>query len=404
MFDPSYFVLFGALVSIAVALLYCWRPYMSAAKASDSKPQPEEGSAVPVSVIVLAQSDDDSLFRTLDAMLAQDYPDFEVIVVVDGSAEHAELLSEQFALHESVSDSPPAESSHNVYFTYIQPGSHNLSRRKLALTIGIKAAKGDVVLLTQSNVTIPSEQWLSLMASPFNSPEGHGIDVALGVSRMDFNEFRGAGKWYRQFDSLLSDALWIGYAAMGMPYRGDGFNLAFRRSVFFANKGYASTVNLHSGDDDLFVHQIARSSNTRLVADAHALLTLHWGAASKRVWSLRKEQYSFTSRWLPKAPFVRSFLLMFLQWLVPGLCTLSAILAFGNPNPSLSVVLPAAAAVVVLTYWGFEIWAYRRLASAYGAVRLWWAVVPFWLWRPLADTLFRLDHRRSRKKNFTWVR
>lgn len=70
--------------------------------------------------------------------------------------------------------------------------------------------------------------------------------------------------------------------------------------------------------------------------------------------------------------------------------------------PSLAPL--AAAAAGLLWFWGMEIYHYRRLAPRMKSVRLWWGVVPFWLWKLVGDLIFRLDHHGSRIKNFTWQR
>lgn len=376
-----------AAVAALVAYLYGMRAYARAAVFGNPE-LPADGERMPkATVIVFNQNHEDMLLDTVAAIEAQDYPDFNIVVVCDGTAAHAETVADMMA-----------ERYDNVYVTFVQPGSHNLSRRKLATTIGVKAADGEVVVTTVANIRIPSTQWLRGLMAPFCGEQGRHIDVSLGLSRMDFSEMRGPFKWYRQFDAVLTNALWIGYAADGMPYRGDGYNLAFRRQVFFDHKGYAKTINLHNGDDDLFIHEIADGANTRVVAGEDTILETCWSDSANRVWSMRKERYSFTSRWLPHAPFVRSQVMMALQWLVPACAVAGALL--GLPG-----IYPACAALaVLLAFWGMEIYHYRRLASRLGAIRLWWAVVPFWLWRPLGDMSFRYDHRNSRKKNFTWQR
>lgn len=384
----AWLLLSGMSVAVIVTLLYGFKAYRKAWR-FDNPPVSADLSDCPkASVIVYALGgSEDVIMRAIEGIMRQDYPDYEVVVVCDGSMAQANYLSEAIATIYP-----------DVYVTFMQPGSHNLSRRKLATTIGVKAAKGDVVITTVANIEIPSERWLSTLMSPFCGEGGQHIDVVLGVSRMDFNELTGAGRWYRQFDSVISDALWIGYAAAGRPYRGDGYNLAFRRSVFFEHKGYARTINLHYGDDDLFISEIADGANTRVVVDDESILVTKWEEAANRVWAMRKARYNFTSRWLVRAPFVRAMTAKLMQWIVPGLAT--AALLTGLPN-----LLPAAVAVcLLLTFWGLEIAGYRRLAPRLKAIRLWWAVVPFWLWKSPADLVFRYRHYSSRKKNFTYQR
>lgn len=377
------------VILIAAGRLYGLRPYMRAASFENpAASEDDAGTTAPkVSVIVYCQNDDDVLDATLQRLFAQDYPDFEVVVVLDSNLEHADLLEERYR---DVYD--------NLYFTFVQPGSHNLSRRKLANTIGIKAAKGEVVLTTVANISIPSDRWLSEIMAPFAGREGRDIDVVLGVSRMDLNEMTGPRKWFRQFDDVLTNGLWIGYAASGRPYRGDGYNLAFRRSVFFDHKGYSKTIYLHNGDDDLFINEIAHGGNTRVVVSDDNIVTTGWGDSANRVWTLLKERYSFTARWLPRTPFFHSGLMSALQWAVP--CIAIAVALTGLP----SLVPLIAASLLTFIFWGVEIYHYRSLARRLGAVRLWWTVVPFWLVRPVANFIFNHEHRANRKKNYTWQR
>lgn len=377
-----------AVVGALIAYFYGLRPYIQAARFHNPQlPSDSDVFSPKASVVVYCQSDEDTLMSALEQLTRQDYPDYEIIVVCDAGVEYASYISERIS-----------DIYSNVYVTFVQPGSHNLGRHKLANTLGIKAAKGDVIITTVANITVPSDSWLSRLLAPFCGEQGKYIDVSLGLSKIDFNEMTGPLRWFRQFDSVLTNGLWIGYASVANPYRGDGYNLAFRRSVFFKHKGYAKSIYLHHGEDDLFIHEIANGANTRVVVDPESVIVTNWGQSANRVWSIRKSRYDFTARWLPRAPFFRSDSMMFLNWLVPASATVAACLSLHNLIPAI------IGCVTLLALWGAEIFHYRQLATRLGAVRLWWAVVPFWIGRPVANFLFKYDHLGTRKKNFTWVR
>lgn len=337
-----------------------------------------------VSVVVYSKTDEEVLAHCLEQIYAQEYPDFEVIVVCDGASSEAEYIEEKYkALYPQ------------LYVTFIPPGSHNLSRRKLALTLGMKAAKGDVVVTTVSNIEIPSVLWLATLCSPLSDPS---IVISLGYSHIKRGELHGPGRWYREFVSLMTDTQWIGYALGGSPYRGDGYNLAFRRQVFFAHKGYSQTIYLQAGDDDIFVNEIVEPDNFALAIDSHSMLSTVWGESANRVWSIRKEQYDFTSRWLPRGPFLRAGASSAMQWL--------AVLAYaGSVVTALPNIVPAiAGGVVLLLFWLAEIGAYRSAARRLNATRLWFAVPLFNLIRPVCNAWFKFVHRNAKIKNFTWQR
>lgn len=381
-----------ALLGVAIAgvlfmLLYSLRPLRRATRHED-QPMPDADAVKPkATVVIYCQSDEETLMNTLQAVCEQDYPDFDVVVVCDSGAEYASNISEIVEQRWS-----------NVYVTYLQPGSHNLSRLKLANTIGIKAAKGEVVLTTRANISIPSTGWLSGMMAPFCGPQGKYIDIALGLTHADFNELHGPGRCYRRFDSLLNDTLWAGYASMGHPYRGDGFNLALRRKAFFDNKGYANCMYLLYGEDDVYINQICTPLNTRLVASPHTILTVHWGESARRMWSLHKAFHNFTRRWLPNAPFLRAGSVSLMQWLVTAAAVAAALLGLPSVWPIV------AASVTVALLWTADMLSYRKVAKLFGVNAAWWAAPLLWLRRPIANAIFKLAHLGTYKKNFTWQR
>lgn len=376
---------------VVLAYFYGMKPYRDAYRMSIPGPIGENDRTPKASVLVYSKAEDEHLAATLEALSHQDYPDFEIIVICDGSWDQAEMLTERYSgLYD------------NVYFTFIQPGSHNLSRSKLTITIGVKASKGEIIVTTAANIGIPSERWLSRLMRPFCGEQGRHYDVSLGVSRLCIADMKGPGRWYRQFDELLSNALWVGYAAAHKPYRGDGYNLAFRKSVFYDHKGYAQSIYLHNGDDDIFIDEITNGSNTMVTVSDEDIIESIWkdsmSNSTNKVWEIRKERYSFTRRWLPRAPFVRSGLMDIMQWVIPTAAIAAAIISLPNLVPAI------ISAIILLTFWGLEIYMYRRLAKRFGMIRLWWGVVPFWMWRPIGNLLFRYEHHSARKKNYTWQR
>lgn len=386
-----------ALLVLLVAIaLWCWHPWTRTGNAGaayrgathDDK-EPEETSeevqmSLPrITVIVYTEDGVDEIEECVSKLMRQDYPDKEVVVVCRTTASSRELISGRLSAYD------------NVYVTFIPPTSHNLSERKLAITIGLKAASGDIVLTTAANIRPASDSWLSRMASHFVDPR---IEMVLGYSRMEFGEMRGPGRWYRQFDSVLTAGQWIGNALGGNPYRGDGYNLAFRRSTFFAHKGYARNIFLHYGDDDLFVHELATAENTAVEISPEAQVVTTWGEQCDRMWTLRKSRYQFTSRWLPARPFMMAAAVSWCNWLIPAVGVAMALVGW----PSWFAV--ACPALCWLTLQAFQIRNYRRMASALGAVKLWLAVPLFFLIHPVLNGCFKLSNRRLRKVNYTWQR
>ena len=162
----------------------------------------------PLSVILCARNEADNLRKILPAILEQDYPQFEVIVINDASTDETEdvlgYMEEKYP---------------HLYHSFTPDSARYISHKKLALTLGIKASKHD---------------WLKLMARNFTSQ----TQIVLGYSGYD----RIKGWLHKRiaFDTLFQSLRYLGFALAGNPYMGIGRNMAYRKELFFKQKGYST--------------------------------------------------------------------------------------------------------------------------------------------------------------------
>ena len=232
----------------------------------------------PLSVVICARNESENLRRNLPTILKQDYPDFEVIVINDGSTDESEdLLS---ALEEEYP---------NLYHSFTPDSARYISRKKLALTLGIKASKHDWLVFTEADCAPVSNQWLRRMARNFTS----STDIVLGYSGYE----RGKGWLHKRasFDSLFTSLRYLGFALAGSPYMGIGRNLAYRKELFYQQKGFSAHLNLQRGDDDLFINHVATPENTRVETDANAIVRMQPLLRAKD-WKEEKIGYASTAR------------------------------------------------------------------------------------------------------------
>lgn len=346
------------------------------------------GGAPFLSVIAYVGCDDVDDF--VASMSDQDFDSYEIIIVNDAGAEATAELARRYA------------SRNDVYVTFMPTESRNVSRLKTALTIGLKAAHGEAVLITSADVAVPSRRWLSLMAAPLMADSG--IGVVLGAVRDEVSAF-GMRRWWRSFESVTDACRWLGAALGGHPYRGDRRNLAFRRSLFFANKGYERTNHLQTGDDDLFVASVATGDNTAVVVDPDAMPEAVWHKDRNETWVSGRQRYHFTARWLPRHAFRLSATLRWMQWLAPlsgAVAAVCAMVAFMETSlPAMWTVIGVSVAAVLLM-WVADTVCYRRAARVMGGPVLSASVVPFMLFSGPAHLWFRMRHPRHDPRNYTW--
>ena len=126
------------------------------------------------------------------------------------------------------------------------------------------------------------------MTSHFNEK----ISFVLGYGGY-LNE-KGLLNKYIRYDSMTIAMQYLGMAIRGIPYMGVGRNLAYRRSVFFANKGYGAHNHIISGDDDLFVNANANSGNTSVeFSDSHSYRSVPY--KNLKEWIKQKKRHFTTA-------------------------------------------------------------------------------------------------------------
>lgn len=199
-----------------------------------------------VSVVIVSENESENLAQNLPFVLEQDYPNFEVIVVNDGSTDESDILLQSLKLKYP-----------HLYSTYLPVSpDKNFTRRKLTLTLGIKASTGDVLLFTDPYCKPVSEKWIYSMMEELNK----GKDVVLGYSyfKIDRQKLFNRGARFR---NLLYSLQYLSMALKNKPYTGVFRNVAFRKDLFFEHKGFSSLLNIDNGED-LFINRIVTEGNT----------------------------------------------------------------------------------------------------------------------------------------------
>jgi cellulose synthase/poly-beta-1,6-N-acetylglucosamine synthase-like glycosyltransferase len=244
-------IVFGILFLAFSYQLYFYFRYMNGVLRLRTKSKKNNVSFIddqpPVSVIICSKDDAENLRKFLPFVLEQEYPVFEVIVINDGSTDQTDTL-----LRDLCVEYPHLKS------TFVPVGANNVSTKKLGLTLGIKASKYDILLFTDADCMPEDKTWIARMARNFTRE----TDFVLGYGA--YLEKKGFLNRLITYDTLFIALQYMGMAASRKPYMGVGRNLAYRKETFFAQKGFASTLRLSSGDDDLMVNKASNPWNTRI--------------------------------------------------------------------------------------------------------------------------------------------
>jgi glycosyltransferase involved in cell wall biosynthesis len=234
----------------------------------------------PVSIIICARDEADNIVKNLPGVLVQNYSTtHEVILVNDNSFDDTKYLIDE--LKKTFKNLVPVELTQEAKL---------IAGKKFPLSMGIKSAKYETLLLTDADCIPASENWLKLMQDGFRST----TEIVLGYGA--YNKQNSFLNKVIRFETFHSALQYLSYALAGLPYMGVGRNLSYKRDVFFRNKGFSSINQIPGGDDDLFINQVATKENTAIVID-HEAHTLSDPKMNWSEWFTQKFRHYSTAKY-----------------------------------------------------------------------------------------------------------
>jgi glycosyltransferase involved in cell wall biosynthesis len=241
-----------------------------------------------VSVVICARNEYYQLKENLPLILDQDYPEFEVVVVNNSSDDDSAFFLNRIA-----------ETNPRLKVVEIKENLNFFSGKKFPLSIGIKSAKYDLILLTDADCRPSGRNWIALMEASFMP----GTEIVLGYGAHESQ--KGILNRLIRFDTIQIGIQYFSYALAGIPYMGVGRNMAYLKHVFYGQKGFTSHYRIPSGDDDLFINRVARGSNTRICI-APGSFTSSEAKKTLTQWAFQKRRHLSTGRYYR---FIHKFLL-----------------------------------------------------------------------------------------------
>ena len=235
---------------------------------------------LPISVIICAKNEAENLQKHLPLILDQDYPRFEVVLINDSSTDSTLKVMEQFKAEHN-----------NIKIVDVKSIEAFWGNKKYALTLGIKAATQNYLLFTDADCKPVSKQWIREMSRCFSNDKS--LVIGYGAYKKTPKSF--LNKLIR-FETFLTAIQYFSYAKMGQPYMAVGRNLAYTKELFFEARGFMNHMNIKSGDDDLFVNEIATVYNTAL-CDSKASFTESIPKTTYADWILQKRRHVSTAKY-----------------------------------------------------------------------------------------------------------
>ena len=209
----------------------------------------------PVSIIICARNEAINLEKNLPRILKQNYRYFEVLVVNDGSTDNTEKVLSKY------------QKKYNILRTVnLDTRPSGPVGKKFPLKIGIESSKYATVLLTDADCSPSSSEWLSLMQRRITDTK----KIALGYG--PYVEYPNLLNRFIRFETIYTAIQYFSFALAGIPYMGVGRNLAYRKELFAQVGGFEKHQHIASGDDDLFINQVANRENVNIVLEKEAFV------------------------------------------------------------------------------------------------------------------------------------
>ncbi len=342
--------LFYALCFFAfIQLLYVFLVYARLAFYRE-KQFPNNGREKSVSIIICCRNEEENLLKNLQDVVEQDYSNFEVILVNHLSSDDSIDVMRAFQKFYS-----------NVRVINVQRSTHLKMGKKFPLSLGIKAAKNELILLTDADCKPTSKEWLKRMVAHY---ENDKTELVLGYGPM--RKTKGFLNWFSRMETTYIAVNYFAYALAKVPYMSVGRNFSYKKAVFEKNKGFKKHYNVLSGDDDLFLQETATRKNVSIEINEKT-----WCYSdAKETWSdwliQKKRHYSAS----PKYKVIKKLLLGIYSFSWLALLTLCVTLMFDIEYNGVALIVFGG---VFLFKWTVFMLNFRRLKSLQMAL-----IFPIW--------------------------
>ena len=348
-----------------------------ALQAAEKEVDTTDTEAAPVSIVIPILEDAPELAATVEMMLQQEYAaPFRVILVADKGNALVERLS--------------AENKDNkhMYCTFVPNSSRYMSRKKLTLTLGIKAADTDWVVILEPTCTPLSTKWLAALAPSL------ATDNRLVVGYTALEEDTRTSWRYQQ---LRSSFYILTRTLRGKAYRHAGGFVAMRKTDFMKRDGFSGNLNLLHGEYDYLVNKFGddMATTVALHPETHTLTK----APTKKEW-INKQLYFWETRkylqggWFSRFLFNIDNIMLYLNYIVAILC-----LVYGVIEERWLIVSVASANILLTVL--------LRILFAHKAIKVFnvelpaWRVIGFELMVPWRKIRSYFKYLKTDKYEFT---
>ena len=209
----------------------------------------------PVSIVLYVHDNYSAIKQYIPLLLSQEYPDFEVVIVNNSSevtrAEHINIWARQ-----------------NDKITVVQINETNniFNSSVYALSIGIKAAKHDIIIVTSINCRPKTIYWLRSMVAGMQKGYGN----VLGIS--NYTKEKTFLSRLKEYEKGIYNVNLCSFMEMTGNYVPDTDNFMFRKHDIIDQRDIQRYFKIHNGETGIF-NNIINKYDSCVISGSYANMT-----------------------------------------------------------------------------------------------------------------------------------
>lgn len=219
----------------------------------------------PISVIITVHDNSKLLNDVIDSYLNQDYTsDCQFIFVIDNNDEESESILKS------------RRENSRLYYTKLPVSSRYLSRKKLAITIGMRAAKHPWCIVTSIYCKPSDDKWLRTFASYIKDD----TKVVVGLT-----PYESSTKAFYRYEQLRTMLYHLKGLQSGNPFSTTHSLIAIRKDDFFENQGFRGNLEYQRAEYEFLLNKFAQLGPTVVALAPQSRLTFR--KPTRKQWYYR---------------------------------------------------------------------------------------------------------------------
>mgnify|MGYP001071987778 CR=1 FL=1 len=203
--------------------------------------KPKKSNAA-VSLIIYTKNQADLIKKQLPIFLKQEHENFEIVLINHASTDDSLNVIEKFQKQHSI-----------IKLVNVKNNEAFWSSKKYALTLGVKAATHEQLVLSSIAFEPQSTAWLQYMTAASTKKP-----MVIG-----FTAHINSNYFYRCLN-LLAIVKNYTLGKMGLYYRGTSANVSYSKKLFFSSNGFVQHMKVPFGETILFANEVSKKSNTTI--------------------------------------------------------------------------------------------------------------------------------------------